>query len=36
MQVFIVGTVYETAEALDSRRLNKQILEADWIIRAVL
>lgn len=34
MQVFIVGTVYETAAALDARRLNKQILEADWIIKS--
>lgn len=34
MQVFIIGTVYETAAALDARRLNKQILEADWIIKS--
>ncbi len=35
MQVFIIGTVYETAEALDPRRLWKQILEADQIIKAI-
>ena len=35
MQVFIIGTVYETAQALDPRRLWKQILEADQIIKAI-
>ena len=35
MQIFIIGTVYETAQALDPRRLWKQILEADQIIGAV-
>lgn len=32
MTVFIVGTPFETAQALDSRRLNKQIIECQWII----
>lgn len=35
MQIFIVGTVFETAQALDSRRLWKQILEVDQIIAAL-
>jgi hypothetical protein len=35
MQVFIVGTVLETAKALDSRRLNKQIIECRQIIDAI-
>lgn len=35
MQVFIVGSVLETAKALDSRRLNKQIIECRQIIDAI-
>lgn len=35
MQVFIVGSPYETAESLDPRRLWKQILECDQIIAAI-
>ena len=35
MQVFIIGTVYETAKALDPKRLWKQILECDQIIAAI-
>lgn len=36
MQVFIVGTPYETAEALDIRRLNKQMIENQQIMDANL
>ena len=36
MQVFIVGTPYETAEVLDSKRLNKQIIENKQIMDAIL
>ncbi len=35
MQVFIIGTPYETAVALDKRRLNKQIIELGQIIDAI-
>lgn len=35
MQIFIVGTAYETAESLDPRRLWKQILESRQIISAL-
>ena len=35
MQVFLVGTIIETAEALDRRRLNKQIIEIRQILRAI-
>lgn len=35
MQVFIVGTPLETAMALDSRRLNKQIIECQQILDAL-
>lgn len=35
MQVFIVGTPLETAMALDSRRLNKQIIECGQILDAL-
>lgn len=35
MQVFIVGTAIETARALDSRRLNKQIIECYQILAAL-
>ena len=36
MQVFIVGTPYETAEALDCKRLNKQMIENQQIMDAIL
>ena len=36
MQVFIVGTPYETAEILDSIRLNKQLIENKQIMDAIL
>lgn len=36
MQVFIVGTPYETAEALDLKRFNKQIIENQQIMDAIL
>ena len=36
MQVFIVGTPYETVEVLDSKRLNKQIIENKQIMDAIL
>lgn len=35
MQVFLVGSPYETAESLDPRRFNKQILEAEQILKAI-
>ena len=35
MQVFIVGNPLETAMILDSRRLNKQIIETEQIIKAI-
>lgn len=35
MQVFIVGTPFETAKALDKRRLNKQIIECQQILDAL-
>ena len=35
MQVFIVGSPLETAMALDSRRLNKQIIECRQILDAL-
>lgn len=35
MQVFIVGSVEETAQALDKRRLNKQIIECNQILDAL-
>lgn len=35
MNVFIVGTPYETAKALDKSRLNKQILECQQILDAL-
>lgn len=35
MQVFIVGTPFETARALDKRRLNKQIIECQQILDAL-
>lgn len=35
MQVFIVGSPFETAIALDKRRLNKQIIECKQILDAL-
>ena len=35
MQVFIVGTPFETAKALDNQRLRKQIIECDQILDAL-
>lgn len=35
MQVFIIGSVYDTAKALDPKRLNKQIVECDQILDAI-
>lgn len=35
MNVFIVGSPFETAMALDSRRLNKQIIECQQILDAL-
>lgn len=35
MQVFIIGTPYETAMALDSLRLNKQLIECRQILDAL-
>ena len=35
MQVFIIGTALETAKVLDSKRLNKQIVECDQIFNAL-
>ena len=36
MNVFIVGSPLETAKALDKRRLNKQIIECQQIIKALM
>ena len=35
MQIFIIGSPFETAQALDKRRLNKQIIECRQIMKAV-
>ena len=35
MNVFIIGTPYETAQALDKKRLNKQIIECRQILKAI-
>ena len=35
MQIFIIGTPFETAQALDKRRLNKQIIECRQIMKAI-
>ena len=35
MQIFLVGTVLETAKCLDNRRFNKQIIEVRQIISAI-
>lgn len=32
MQIFIIGTPFETAKALDRKRLNKQIIECQQIL----
>ena len=32
MNIFLTGTPFETAEALDKKRLNSQIREAGWIL----
>ena len=36
MQVFIIGSPYETAKVLDKKRLNKQIIECRQILKAIL
>ena len=35
MNVFIIGTPFETAVALDKKRLNKQIIECKQILKAL-
>ena len=35
MNVFVVGTPLETAKVLDTRRLNKQIIECKQILKAI-
>lgn len=35
MQIFIIGSPIETADALDKRRLNKQIIECRQILAAI-
>lgn len=35
MQIFIIGTPLETAKAIDTRRLRKQIIEAEQIMAAI-
>lgn len=35
MQIFIIGSPIETADALDKRRLNKQIIECRKILAAI-
>lgn len=35
MQIFLIGTVIETAVSLDKRRLNKQIIETKQILKAI-
>ena len=35
MNVFIIGTPLETAQKLDKRRLNKQIIECGQILKAI-
>ena len=35
MNVFVIGTPFETAKCLDNRRLNKQIIECEQIIKAL-
>lgn len=35
MQVFVIGTPFETAKALDKKRLNKQIIECQQILNTL-
>lgn len=35
MQIFIIGSILETAKALDKKRFNKQIIETKQIISAI-
>ena len=35
MQVFIIGSAFETAMCLDKKRLNKQIIECRQILKAI-
>lgn len=35
MQIFIVGTVYETAQILDKKRFHRQISEAELIYKGI-
>lgn len=35
MQIFIIGSPFETAQALDKRRLNKQVIECRQILKAI-
>lgn len=35
MQVFIIGSALETAKILDKKRLNKQIIECQQILKAI-
>jgi hypothetical protein len=35
MQVFIIGSPFETAQILDNKRLNRQIQEAQVILDAL-
>lgn len=35
MNVFVVGSPFETAQCLDKRRLNKQIIECKQILKAI-
>lgn len=35
MQVFIIGSPYETAQVLDKRRMNKQIIECKQMLEAI-
>ena len=35
MQVFIIGSLLDTAMCLDKKRLNKQIIECQQILKAI-
>lgn len=35
MQIFFIGNVLETAKCLDKKRLNKQIIEVNQLIKAI-
>lgn len=35
MQVFIIGSIYDTIEILDKKRFNKQIIECKQILKAI-